>query len=74
MVNAFTKEVWFRRNWLIMHDMIEESPEEINEIAKKNNSSEIFYFFIEKVFERIKEEDILEDLLSYIQAKYDKYP
>ena len=57
-----------------MHDMIEESPEEINEIAKKNNSSEIFYFFIEKVFERIKEEDILEDLLSYIQAKYDKYP
>ena len=57
-----------------MHDMIDLENEEIINADKKNNSQEVFYFFIEKVFETITDEEVLKDLLSYIQDNYKKFP
>jgi hypothetical protein len=74
LVDEMIKGVWFRRNWTVTHDMIAESTASIKEQDLKNNSVEMFYFFIEKVFENITDEGVLKRLLSYVERTYSKFP
>lgn len=53
MIDGLVKDVWFKRNWLMLHDMIGLSMEKMIEVNETNNSDEIFYFFIEQVFKNI---------------------
>lgn len=68
------EDVWFKRNYLTVHDLIPLSNEEIESQNLKNNSVDIFYFFIEKVIQTIKDEQILRNILHHIEHSYKKFP
>lgn len=54
--------------------MTGKSKEQILKINKSNNSDEIFYFFISKVFEHVKDEEALNKVISFVQRNYEKMP
>lgn len=54
--------------------MIPLSKEDILAKNKDNGAPQIFYFFVEKAFQNIKDEDILRDLLRYVQSHYNQFP
>jgi len=74
IVEEMLKGVWFKRNWLTLHDVIPLSTKEITLRNQQNNSVDIFYLFIEKVLENIKEIEILKEVLSHVELRYGKYP
>ena len=74
VVEETFKGVWFKRNWLTMHDVIPLSTKEITLKNQQNNSVDIFYLFIEKVLENIKEVEKLKEVLSHVELRYGQYP
>jgi len=57
-----------------MHDVIPLSTKEITLKNQQNNSVDIFYLFIEKVLENIKEVEKLKEVLSHVELRYGQYP
>jgi hypothetical protein len=54
--------------------MVPLTKEEIIEKSKNNVAPKIFYFFIDKAFQNIRDDDVLRDLLRYIQSHYNTFP
>ena len=50
------KTIWYRRNWLTAHELINLKKSHIIQINNENNSELIFYYFISKIFDLVSDE------------------
>ena len=66
--------MWFKRYQYSVHDLIPLSEEEIKDIQQYNASSNIFYFFIEKLFEHCPNQQHIEDVVAFLESNYEELP
>lgn len=65
------KNINFKRNWLSQHDVVIWSVERIKANYNRIKSSETFYFFLAKIFQYIKDKEVLEKIVEFLENTYE---